>query len=344
MGVTIYDLARAAGVGVGTVSRCLNNHPSVSAETRARVLSVVRRLNYQPHTYAQRLANRRTNTIAAIIPYFTNYFFLQVLQGVQDQASEAGLDLILYGVNNPAQKELHLRKSLQRGKVDGVMLFSLKLPDAYAEKFRQMGLPLILVDSFDSRFDSIYVENRQGARVATEHLLALGHRSLAMISADPGSEPARDRIEGFRDALAGAGIETVPERIILPESHRLDGFSREAGREAFQKLLPMIGRGGDGITAVFVASDVQAIGVLEAAREHGVAVPGDLALVSFDDIELAQHYRLTTMRQPMYEMGVLALQRLIHRCKEPACDVGSTSFTPRLVVRDSCGAAKGVIA
>ena len=92
MGVTIYDLARAAGVGIGTVSRCLNNHPSVSAQTRARVLSVVRRLNYQPHTYAQRLANRKTNTIAAIIPYFTNYFFVQVLGGIQDKASELGFD------------------------------------------------------------------------------------------------------------------------------------------------------------------------------------------------------------------------------------------------------------
>ena len=340
MGVTIYDLARAAGVGIGTVSRCLNNHPSVSAQTRARVLSVVRRLNYQPHTYAQRLANRKTNTIAAIIPYFTNYFFLQVLQGVQDQASDAGLDLILYGVNNPAQKELHLRKSLQRGKVDGVMLFSLKLPDAYAEKFQQMGLPLVLVDSYDARFDSIYVENRQGARVATEHLLSLGHRAIAMISADPGSEPARDRIEGFRDTLERAGIEISPERIILPASHRLDGFSREAGREEFQKLLPLLRTQGGEVTAVFVSSDVQAIGVIEAAREQGVAIPGDLAVVSFDDIELAQHFRLTTMRQPMYEMGVLALQRLLHRCRDPRGIVEVTSFTPHLIIRDSCGATR----
>ena len=131
MGVTIYDLAREAGVGIGTVSRCLNNHPSVSARTRERVLDVVRRLDYQPHTHAKRLASRRTNTIAAIIPYFTNYFFIQVLEGVQDKASELGFDLILYGVNHPAQAEYYLRRSLQRGHVDGVMFFSMRFPDSY---------------------------------------------------------------------------------------------------------------------------------------------------------------------------------------------------------------------
>jgi len=340
MRVTIYDLAREAGVGIGTVSRCLNNHPNVSAPTRARVLSVVRRLNYQPHAYAQRLANRKTNTVAAIIPYFTSSFFFQVLQGVQDRAAEAGLDLILYGVNDPAQKELCLRKSLQRGKVDGVMLFSLKLPVAYAERFQQMGLPLVLVDTFDAAFDSIYVENREGAQAATGHLLSLGHRSLAMISAHPDSDPARDRIDGFRDALAAASVEISADQIILPGSHRLDGFSREAGREAFQALLPMVRRSEDPVTAAFVASDVQAIGVVEAARDYGVSIPDDLAVVSFDDIELAQHYRLTTMRQPMYEMGALAIERLVQRFGNPCCEASVTSFRPQLVIRDSCGAAR----
>lgn len=157
MAVTIYDLAREAGVGIGTVSRCLNNHPSVSAPTRAKVLAVVKRLSYQPHAYAQRLASRKTNTISAIIPYFTNYFFIQVLQGVQDKAGELGFDLILYGVNNPSQVEYYLRRSLHRGHVDGVMYFSMKLPETYAQKFQQINLPLVLVDAHHPAFDSIRV-------------------------------------------------------------------------------------------------------------------------------------------------------------------------------------------
>jgi len=136
MGVTIYDLAREAGVGIGTVSRCLNNHPSVSPETRARVLGVVKRLSYQPHAYAQRLASRRSNTISTIIPFFTNHFFVEVLRGVQAKSQELGIDLILYGVHNIDQAEYYLRRSLSRGHVDGVMFFSMKFPESYVEKFR----------------------------------------------------------------------------------------------------------------------------------------------------------------------------------------------------------------
>ena len=155
MGVTIYDLAREAGVGIGTVSRCLNNHPSVSAETRAKVLDVAKRLSYQPHAHAQKLASRKTNTISTIIPYFTNYFFVEILQGVQDKAAELGFDLILYGVNNPAQAEYYLRRSLHRGHVDGVMFFSMRFPESYVAKFQQINLPIVLVDAYHPRFDSI---------------------------------------------------------------------------------------------------------------------------------------------------------------------------------------------
>ena len=206
MSVTIYDLAREAGVGIGTVSRCLNNHPSVSAETRAKVLDVVKRLSYQPHAYAQRLASKKTNTISAIIPFFTNYFFIQVLQGVQDKASEFGFDLILYGVNNTSQAEYYLRRSLHRGHVDGVMFFSMKLPESYVAKFQQIRLPLVLVDAYHPEFDSISVKNLEGATMATRHLLKLGHTNIALINASLSTQPAKDRMEGYRIALNEAGI------------------------------------------------------------------------------------------------------------------------------------------
>ncbi len=337
MGVTIYDLAREAGVGIGTVSRCLNNHPSVSAETRAKVLAVVRRLSYQPHAYAQRLASRKTNTIAAIIPYFTNYFFVQILQGVQDRAGEYGFDLILYGVNDPSQVEYYLRRSLHRGHVDGVLYFSMQLPEHYVSKFQQMQLPLVLVDSYHPQFDSIRVKNREGAMVATRHLLQLGHRTIAMINASLETQPARERLEGYRAALDEFGVPFVKERIAIEGTDRQDGFDREAGRASMKKLLALRGS-GDPITAVFIASDVQAIGALEAARDGGVRVPEDVAIVSFDDIELAQGARLTTMRQPMYEMGRLALERLFSRIKDRSAQPTVTSFVPELIIRETCGA------
>lgn len=337
MGVTIYDLAREAGVGIGTVSRCLNNHPHVSPRTRARVLSIVKRLNYQPHAGAQRLASRRTNTISVIIPSFTNYFYVQTLQGVQDFAAEIGMDLMLYGVNHTDQVEHYLRRSLHRGHVDGVLFFSMRLPESFAGRFQQMRMPIVLVDAYHPAFDSIRVENVEGGLAATRHLLALGHRSIAMINASMDAQPARERMEGYRRALAEYGVPFREELIIVTASGKNDGFNRDAGRVSMLRLLERRSIPSPP-TAVFIASDVQAIGALEAARTAGIRIPADLAVVGFDDIELAQYAELTTMRQPMYEMGRLAMEKLVARMKDPGAGPSLSSFIPDLVIRRSCGA------
>ncbi len=340
MSVTIYDLAREAGVGIGTVSRCLNNHPSVSPETRAKVLEVVRRLSYQPHPYAQRLASKKTNTISTIIPFFTNYFFVEVLQGVQDKAAELGFDLILYGVNHPAQAEDYLRRSLHRGHVDGVMFFSMKFPESFVGKFEQMNLPMVLVDAHHERFDSLRVQNKEGAMVATRHLVSLGHQHIAMINATLENEPARQRLEGYRAALDEAGLGFSRDNVFTATIDRQDGFNREAGFASMKELAKHSSLRNP-ITAVFVSSDVQAIGALEAARELGIRIPEDMAMVSFDDIELARHAQLSTMRQPMHEMGSLAVEQLHARIKDPRKPPTLTTFLPELIIRQTCGARRG---
>ena len=337
MGVTIYDLAREAGVGIGTVSRCLNNHPSVSPGTRAKVLAVAKRLSYQPHAYAQRLASKKTNTISTVIPFFTNYFFIEVLQGVQDKAGELGFDLILYGVNNPAQAEHYLRRSLHRGHVDGVMFFSMKFPDSFVAKFQQMNLPLVLVDTHHESFDSLRVRNKEGAMRATQHLISLGHQNIGMINATLENEPARERLEGYRAALEQAGLPFSPNNVRTATIDKQDGFNREAGHASMKELINLSGLRNP-ISAVFVSSDVQAIGALEAARELGVRIPEDIALVSFDDIELASQAQLSTMRQPMHEMGGLAVEKLRARMKDPSLPPTLTTFLPELVIRRTCGA------
>lgn len=337
MGVTIYDLAREAKVGIGTVSRCLNNHPSVSPQTRAKVMEVVKRLSYQPHAYAQRLASKKTNTISAVIPFFTNYFFIQVLQGVQDRAGELGFDLILYGVNHTSQADFYLRRSLLRGHVDGVMFFSMKFPESVVTKFEQINLPLVLVDAYHPMFDSIHVENREGAMNATRHLINLGHKNIAMINASLETQPAQERLEGFRAALDEAGLPFLMDHVVVSTIGKQDGYNREAGRESMIELLRRM-QGPMRPTALFIASDVQAIGALDALRDAGIRVPEDMAIVSFDDIELAQHARLTTMRQPMYDMGVLALEKLLARMRHPSQPPTLTSFVPELIIRSSCGA------
>ncbi|MCL5268403.1 MAG: LacI family transcriptional regulator [Bacteroidetes bacterium] len=335
--VTIYDIAREAGVGIGTVSRVLNNHTSVTPETRKRVKEVARRLNYQPHTYAQRLARRQSETISAIIPFFTNYFFIEVLQGVQDRISQLGYDLVLYGVNNVDQVETHLSRALQRGKVDGILFFSMKLPEKIVARLRDAKLPMVLVDTVSPDFDSISVANVEGAYAATTHLLELGHRSVGMVNAQLVSTPALERLQGYRHALESHGITYSEGLVKTGSSNKQDGFNREAGYEAMEEFIEM---GPDMPRAFFVSSDIQAMGAIAALTESGLRVPEDVAIVGFDDIELARHMRLTTMRQPMYQMGVLAIERLVARMSNPEMEILHTTFSPTLIVRESCGALR----
>lgn len=333
--VTIYDIAREAGVGIGTISRVLNNHPSVTPETRSRVIEVAKRLNYQPHTYAQRLARRQSETISAVIPFFTNYFFIEILRGVQDKISELGYDLVLYGVDRADQVESYTAKALQRGKVDGILFFSMKIPERVLSRLKENNLPVGLVDSISPDFDSISVANAEGAYAATAHLLELGHRRVGMVNAQPVSAPALERLQGYRRALERHGIQFSESLVRTGRNTKQDGFNREAGYEA---MIEFIKSGSELPTAFFVSSDIQAMGAINALNENGIRVPEDVALVGFDDIELARHMRLTTMRQPMFQMGVLAIERLVSRMSNPAMEILHTTFSPTLIVRESCGA------
>ncbi len=335
--VTIYDIAREAGVGIGTVSRVLNNSTNVTPETRKRVKEVARRLNYQPHTYAQRLARRQSETISAIIPFFTNYFFIEVLQGVQDKISQLGYDLVLYGVNNVDQVEAYMSRALQRGRVDGILFFSMKLPEKIVARLRDAKLPMVLVDTVSPDFDSISVANVEGAYTATTHLLELGHTSVGMVNAQLSSPPALERLQGYRHALESHGIQYSAGLVKTGSNNKQDGFNREAGYEAMSEFVTM---GADMPRAFFVSSDIQAMGAIAALTDNGLRVPEDVVLVGFDDIELARHMKLTTMRQPMYQMGVLAIERLVSRMSNPDMEILHTTFSPTLIVRESCGALR----
>ena len=333
--VTIYEIARQAKVGIGTVSRVLNNSQSVSLETRKRVLDVVKRLHYQPHTYAQRLARRNSETLAAIIPFFSTYFFAEVLHGVQDRSSDLGYDLVLYGVSQIDQAESYVSQALKRGKVDGILFFSMKFPAGAVPRLKESNLPIVLVDTSLPEFDSISVANAEGAYVAVNHLIRLGHRSIGMINARSVSTPALERLDGYKRALQEQGLPFLAELVKVGNSTKLDGFNREAGYEAMIEFIRM---GENMPKAFFVSSDIQAVGAISALQENGFKVPEDISIVGFDDIELATHLKLTTMRQPMYQMGALAVERLVKRMSSPDMEILHTTFSPTLIVRESCGA------
>ena len=335
MAVTIYDVAKQAGVGIGTVSRALNDSPQILPETKKRVLKVVKELNYKPHALAQGLARRRTATIAVIVPVFTTYFFVEMLKGIQHELSKHNYDLILYSIDDRARIKNFLRRTLDEKRVDGVLLCSLPIPDKYADKFLNSGLPIVLVDSCHPRLDSVSTENIKGARLATEYLIHAGHRRIGMINAHTSSLPAKQRLEGFRQALKAAGLKIRDDFILTPEfDDETDGFTKEAGYLEMKRLLSY-----DPVTrptALFIASDIQAIGAIMALQEQNLMVPDDLAIVSYDDIELAEYFHLTTMRQPIYEMGVVAVKRLLEKITGDSSDIIAAKIESQLIVRNSC--------
>jgi len=343
MPITIYDVAKKAGVGIGTVSRVLNNSPHISPKTREKILKVIKDLKYQPHAMAQGLARKRTNSLACIVPSFTGYFYLELINGIQQALSRYGFDLILYSVGQMEKEKEVLKRILRERKVDGVLLISMAISDEYVKKFTHAKFPIVLVDSFHDELDSITIENREGAFIATKHLIALGHTRIGMVNGNLNSVPAKIRLEGFKAALAENNIPFENERIKTvnqTDNKKLNhnhGFNKEAGYEAMTSLLNLK---EDRPTAVFISSDIQAAGAVKAIRERGLRIPEDIAIVGFDGIELSEYLGLTTMKQPMFEMGMIAVDRLIEKILNS--DVSEKTikklFHTHLIIRDTCGA------
>ena len=335
MAATIYDIAKEAKVGIGTVSRVLNNHPNVSPATKSRVMDAATRLNYHPHPYARGLARQRTNTILAVVPFYSTFFFVEILRGVQAKLSEIDCDLILYGMNHPDQVEDMLKKSSLRLHTEGVLFLSMIMPDSFAKQYADRGIPIVLVDTKHESFDSLYVENLRGAYIATNHLIGLGHTRIGLLNANTRSLPARERLIGFQRAMEEKNIDIDPHLVKSSTSTSLDGFTYECGYDLMKEFIQM---GNNRPTALLVSSDVQASGALLAMEEAGIRCPEDIAIVGFDDIELAQHLHLTTMRQPLFEMGRLAASKIEERMRGSKAPVTKTPFVPQLVIRKTCGA------
>ena len=330
MSVTIYDIARRANVGVGTVSRVLNNHPSVSPATRAHVIAIAAELDYRPNASAQRLARKKSRTITVIMPYITNYFFVEMLRGIQDMLFQADYDLLLYGVNHPKQIEGYMHRSLRVGHADGILLASLDPPAGFSRANMPENFPLIMLDRKHAEFDSFSVESIEGARIATQHLLSLGHTRLGMITGYADTIPSIERSEGYKAAIAAHGALNMG--IFHPESESVnDGFSKDAGDEIMLRILDL--PADKRPTALFIASDIQAIGAMHALRERGLTCPDDMSIVGFDDVELSQYYGITTMRQPIATLGALATARLFERLDHPSIEIEHRTFTPELIVR-----------
>lgn len=333
---TIADVAALAGVGAGTVSRVLNGSPKVSVATRERVLATIAELGYRPNPLAQGLSRGRCRTLGVVVPYFTTPSPVERLRGVASALEGGQHDLVIFNVETVAHRDDFLATLTRRDRADGLVLMSFPPPEDALARIVEAGVPVVLVDARADGVDSVVIDDVAGGRLATEHLIGLGHERIAFIGGDPhqplGFISADERETGFRLAMAEAGLP-VDDDLVQHGTH-----AREVAVALAKDLL----RRPDPPTAVFATADIQALGVLEAARSLGVRVPDELSVIGFDDIELAAYVGLTTVRQPLIESGRLGARLLLDALTGDTTPTARVHELPlEVVVRDTTGPARG---
>jgi len=330
--VTIRDVARLAGVSPGTVSRAINNSPLVNEETRERILQVVRELNYVPNLAARRLSIGRTLTIAVIVPFFTRPSVSVRLNGVVSALSDSQYDLLIHNIDTPEQRDAGFQEVLRKDRIDGALIVSLPIPDQYLPQLTGANVPIVLIDTSHptlSLFPWIAGDDIAGGRTATEYLVQLGHTRIGFIG-DIVDTPfyfvsSRDRHRGYCTALQAAHIP------LRPEYYAEGDHGRPQAREMARTMLSL----AEPPTAILAASDTQAVGVLEGARDLGVGVPGALSVIGYDDIEIADIMGLTTMRQLLFESGRLGAESLLAVLNDPETRPTQQVLHAELVERDT---------
>jgi LacI family transcriptional regulator len=303
--VTIADVAAHAGVGAGTVSRVLNESPRVSERTRARVLAAIELLDYRPNPLARGLSRGRCQTLGVVVPFFTHASAVERLRGVAAALDGSRYDLVLFNVESPLHRDEHFATLTRRDRADGLLIMSLPPPAHSLARLAEAGVPMVLLDAQGAGVPAVVTDDVEGGRIATHHLLALGHERIAFIGDDPdnplGFTAGSSREAGYRETMADAGV-TIPAGYVCHGPH-----VRSLARRLTERLLAR----RDRPTAVFASSDTQALGVLEAARASGIDVPGEVSVVGFDDVEVSSYAGLTTVRQPLFESGRLGAQILL---------------------------------
>jgi LacI family transcriptional regulator len=328
--VTIKDIARVSGVSYSTVSRVLNNKDHVKPEKREQVLAAVARLQYVVNPQARSLAGGRSNVIGLLVPELGNGYIGEVVRGIDDGLSSSGYDMMLYTTHRHADKEATYLKTLVRGLTDGLLLLVPSDPRGYLDTLRQEQFPYVVIDhqGFDDFSPTVIAKNYQAALSATTYLIDLGHRRIGFIMGQRHLNSANERFKGYRDALQAHGIAFEPELVVDGE------FLQSVSYAAADQLLAR----ADRPTAIFASNDLCAFGAMDAARNRGLSIPNDISILGFDDIPQAASVRpaLTTVRQPLMEMGRIATRMLLDYIANPQLPRERIFLETELVIRDSC--------
>jgi len=327
--VTISDVAKLANVSTATVSRVLSNSGNVKKETTEKVLEAIQKLNYQPNVLARQLRKLETKTVLVVVPDITNTFFSKILRGIERVAIENDYEVLLGDTGNDVERERGYLDILRQKKADGMILLTARLESHLLEEIAGE-FPVVLACEYleGSTIPTVSIDNISSARKATEYLINLGHRRIGFISGPLNVILSRDRLKGFRQAMAQHNIPI--ESFLVQEGD----FSFESGYNMMMKFLAL----DQPPTAVFAANDEMAIGAIKAIKSKGLHVPDDISVVGFDDIKFASIYEpaLTTISQPMFEIGKKAMELLIKLINKDQLEKNQYILEDQLVIRETC--------
>ncbi|MEC4020093.1 LacI family DNA-binding transcriptional regulator [Streptomyces sp. H27-D2] len=331
--VGIKDVAVRAGVSAATVSRVLNEHPAVRADTRSRVLVAVAELGYRPNAVARSLRTHQTRTLGLVISDVLNPFFTELARSVEDEARALGYSVIIGNADEqPDLQDHHVRTLLDR-RIDGVLVSPTDGASPLMLDAARSGTPMVFVDRWIPGVDVpvVRTDGRDAVRDLVAHLYALGHRRLAIIAGPAATTTGSERVDAFRDALREHGLP-------LPAKYIGQGdFQADSGRRATARFLDL----AQPPEVVFAADNLMALGAMDEIRARGLRVPDDVALAAFDDVPWFVHTDppITAIAQPTGELGRVAVRALIDRVEGRTA--ASVALSARLVVRRSCGEPEG---
>jgi LacI family transcriptional regulator len=338
--LTIIEIAKHSGVSRSTVSRVINDDPNVKPNTRARVRSVMERLNYKPNAAARGLAAGKTRILGLVIPMgvaalFSDPYFPQLIQGISAACNHFDYSTMLW-LAEPEYERRTIQQIVSAGMIDGVIVASALADDAVIEAVRRHRIPFVLVGRHPVHTEITYVDvdNRVSARDAVLHLLRLGYKRVATISGPLNMIGGIDRLMGYKDAHKARGLLCNPRLIVKGD------FTEESGYAGMKELLTLAPQLQP--DAVFVASDTMALGAMRALREAGKRVPDDMAMVGFDDMPVAARTDppLTTVRQPIHRAGFVAAETCMEMIQEQTDAPRRVILPTELVIRESCGAQR----
>jgi LacI family transcriptional regulator len=325
---TIYDVAERARVSISTVSRVLNSPDQVHEGTRTRVLSAIDELGFVPRAEAAARARKGTRRIGVLAPFITYPSFVQRLRGVTTLADSA-YELVIYNVDSASRRDGYLSFLPVTRRLDGLIIMALPFDEDAAQRLLINELETVLIECNHPAFSSVEIDDASGGRLVANYLIERGHRRLGFVGdaevPDYAIHTSEKRLAGYHSAIHAAGLD-LPNEYIGLGPHGLEQARRLAYRLLDLPTPP---------TAIFAPSDMQALGVLKAARERNLSIPGDLAVVGFDDVEVADYIGLTTVRQPLEESGRIAVELLLARLVNNARPIQHVRLPLTIVQRET---------